>query len=677
MRPQHVGAFPIALIMGCLLSLNTFSQDKIKFGKVDPKDFSKTGFEQDTGAHAVIISDVGEATFESDRTNGIVLQFKRHTRIKIVDKNGYDAATIKIPYYKGESDEIRLKDIKATTYNLEGTQVVDTKMDSKSIFTDKIDKKGLVVQKFTLPAVKEGSIIEYTYTIVSPYIIHLRSWQFQSTEYPTLYSKYEATVPEFYEYIFLRSGYVPVKENKSSGHQSFTIAYDETTSYGSKTGRTEYSTINSNTTNYKWEAENIPALREEDFTTSIWNHVSMISFQLSALRYPNQPVKPILGTWEKLAEELNKNESFGESLSKNNPYLSDKVDELTKGIKDDTAKARRIYNYVRSNFTCTSHDDMYMSKSMKTVFSSHNGNDADINLLLVAMLRKAGLTAHPVILSTRENGVTYEMYPLVGRFNYTVAALNTDSSWYFLDASEPYLGFGRLDYSAYNGHARILSPDVIPVILDPNGLLQAKSTYVMLMGDSGKIKGSFSQKPTYYESCKMRSDIVRNGKDAFFKPLTKGFNMETTLSNGEINDMDDYELPLQVKYDFEMTPDDAGMLYINPMLSEAYKSNPFKSLERRYPVEMPYLTDESYTMNLIVPEGYVVEELPKSTMVKLNEEEGLFQYLIQESDNTIQFRCRVKLNRAVFTSEDYSTLRDFFDMIVKKQSEQIVLKKKA
>jgi len=677
MRPQQVGVFPIALFLGIVLSLNVFSQDKIKFGKVDQKDFSKTGFEQDTGAHAVIISDIGEASFESDRVNGLVLVFKRHTRIRILDKNGYDAATVKIHYYKGETDENKLKDIKATTYNLEGTKVVETKMDSKSIFTDKIDKKGDVVQKFTLPAVKEGSIIEYTYTLATPYKMRLHPWQFQSTNYPTIYNRYEVTVPEFYEYIFLRSGYIPVKENKSQGHQSFTIAYDEENSYGGKTGHTQFYTINSGTNIYKWEAENVPALREEEFTTSIWNHVSMIQFQLSAYRYPEQPVKPVLGTWGKLYEELKKSESFGDGLDKNNGFLGDKVDELTKGITNDTAKARRIYNYVRSNFTCTSHDDLYLSKSLKAIYSSHNGNDADINLLLVAMLRRAGLNVYPLILSTRDNGVTYEMYPMVGRFNYTIAALNTGEEWYFLDASEPYLGFGHLDYTCYNGHARIMSPEVIPVSLDPNSLLEVKSTYVTLVGDSGKIKGSFSQKPTYYESCKMRADIVKNGKDAYFKPIAKNFSMETTISNGEISDMDDYEVPLSVKYDFEMTPDDAGMLYLNPMLMEAYKSNPFKSLERRYPVEMPYLMDEMYTLNLILPEGYVVEELPKSTMVKLNEDEGQFQYLIQQNENTIQFRCRVQLNKATFTPDDYSTLRDFFDLIVKKQSEQIVLKKKA
>jgi hypothetical protein len=677
MRPQPGGMFPIALFMGCILSLTSFSQDKIKFGKVDPKDFSKTGFEKDTGAHAVIISDIGETHFESDRVNGLIMHFKRHTRIRIIDQNGYDAATVKLHYDKGDRDQVKLKDIKATTYNLENGEVVESRMDSKSIFTDKIDGKQEVVQKFTLPAVKEGCIIEYTYTLTFPYFRHLYPWAFQSVQYPTMYSRYHAEVPEFYEYIFLRSGYEMVKEKKSTGNQNFNIAYDEENSYGGKTGHTSYFNLSSTTNIYNWEAENVPALREEEFTTSIMNHLSRIEFQLAAIKYPNTPVKPVLGTWGTLYEDLRKNEFFGESLDKNNPFLSDKVEELTKGISNDTAKARSIYNYVRSNFSCTGHDNLYMSKSMKSIFTSHNGNDADINLLLVAMLHKAGLTAYPVILSTRGNGVTYEMYPLIGRFNYTIATVNIGEDWYFMDASEPYLGFGKLDAACYNGHARILSPAVTAISLDPNELLEQKNTYVMLTADKGTIKGSFTQKPTYFESCKIRERIVKKGKEEFFKPLEKGFAMDATISNKEINDMDDYESPLQVKYDFEMTPDDVGMLYINPMLSEAYKSNPFKSLERRYPVEMPYTMDEIYSLNLTIPEGYVVDELPKSAMVKYNEDEGLFQYMIQQSGDFVQFRSRVKLNKAVFTPEDYASLREFFDVIVKKQSEQIVLKKKA
>jgi hypothetical protein len=112
------------------------------------------------------------------------------------------------------------------------------------------------------------------------------------------------------------------------------------------------------------------------------------------------------------------------------------------------------------------------------------------------------------------------------------------------------------------------------------------------------------------------------------------------------------------------------------MLNEGYKENPFKSADRKYPVEMPYAMDETYTLSMDIPEGYVVDELPKSTRVLFNDDEGFFEYLIVKGDGNIQFRSRIKFNKANFKPEDYASLRDFFGFVVKKQSEQIVFKKK-
>ena len=106
-----------------------------------------------------------------------------------------------------------------------------------------------------------------------------------------------------------------------------------------------------------------------------------------------------------------------------------------------------------------------------------------------------------------------------------------------------------------------------------------------------------------------------------------------------------------------------------------YKENPFKSAERSYPVEMPYCIDETYVLNMEIPEGYKVDELPKSARVSLNGNEGMFEYLIQQNNDVIQMRCRTKLNKANFEPEDYETLRNFFSFIVEKESEQIVFKK--
>ena len=72
----------------------------------------------------------------------------------------------------------------------------------------------------------------------------------------------------------------------------------------------------------------------------------------------------------------------------------------------------------------------------------------------------------------------------------------------------------------------------------------------------------------------------------------------------------------------------------------------------------------------------MVDELPKSTKVTFNENEGSFEYLIAKSDDGIQFRSRIQLKKANYKPEDYAGLRDFFAFVVKKQSEQIVFKKK-
>ena len=91
---------------------------------------------------------------------------------------------------------------------------------------------------------------------------------------------------------------------------------------------------------------------------------------------------------------------------------------------------------------------------------------------------------------------------------------------------------------------------------------------------------------------------------------------------------------------------------------------------------MPYAVDETYVLNMQIPKGYVVDELPKSAKVAMNENEGYFEYLIDVADNNVRLKSRLQINKATFMPEDYEGLRGFFDYVVKKHAEQIVFKKK-
>lgn len=642
-----------------------------KFGKISPDDFKTKVYAIDSSAAAVIIADKGSTEIVGNSKGWFSLEFKHFKRIHILNKNGYDAADVQVLLFTDDDMEEDLQGLKAVTYNLEGNKVTETKMDKKAVFTDKRSKK-LMVKKFTLPNIKEGSIIEFEYTVKSDFLFNLQPWEFQG-QYPRLWSEYVVRMPEFMGYIFLSQGYHPyhIKDNKNK-MQTFSIMDN------SGTTRTEHYSLNANVTDYRWVMKDVPALKEESFTSTLENHIAKIEFQLSDYRYPLTP-KKIMGSWEQASVELLKSENFGSTLTKDNGWLSDVVNEATTGATNDLDKAKKIYAYVRDNMTCTNYGRLYLEKTLKNTLKDKSGNEAELNLLLTAMLIKAGFKADPVMLSTRSHGYTYELYPLMDKFNYVISRLELGGNHYFLDASQPRLGFGRLSYESYNGHARVINSSATAVDFKADSIMEGKVSSVFIVNsDKGKLIGKMQQVPGFYESFAMRNNIKENGKDKLFSDIKKEFNADIEILQSKIDSLDNYDQPIGINYDFQFTTENEDILYFNPMFSEAWKENPFKSADRFYPVEMPYTLDETYLLRIDVPEGYEVDELPKQIMVKLNEDgDGSFEYRLAHSNGAISLRSRIRLSRAFFHPEEYDTLREFFNLVVKKHSEQIVFKRKA
>ena len=216
------------------------------------------------------------------------------------------------------------------------------------------------------------------------------------------------------------------------------------------------------------------------------------------------------------------------------------------------------------------------------------------------------------------------------------------------------------------------------VILSADSMKEGSTTLVFMYNDEkGGVQGQLQYLPGYDEASGVRQQVKEKGQQEYMKKLQARYTGDAVLSNLELDSLSQPDQPLKIAYDFRLTPDSSSDLYyFNPLMAEGYKENPFKSAERVYPVEMTHAMDETYTMTMDIPAGYVVDELPKSAKVLFNTDEGFFEYLIVKDEHQIQFRSRIKLMKANYKPEDYSTLRDFFGFIVKKQSEQIVFKKK-
>ena len=648
---MHQRKFLLFLGLFFFLMNKASAQDKsdVKFGKISPADFANKVYSIDSNAAAVVIADIGSSAITKSSVRptqfgpGDAMEYNRFKRVHILNKNGYDAANFEIVLY-GDDDVSKLDELKAVTYNLDNGKVVETKLSEKDIYKDKLVKNWIAV-KFTLPNIKEGSIIEIKYRIIYGNILNFQPWTFQGN-YPVLWSEYNVSIPDFASYIFLTRGYQPFFIN----------------------------TKNSN--DHRWVMKDVPALKEESYTTTINNHIARVTLQLSEFRYPSS--QRVLTTWEDVCSRLLKNESFGVNLDNMNLWLGDALKPLLEKGIDDIEKTRRIYAYIRDNFICIDHSGMFLTQSLKNVLKTKKGNVADLNLLLIAMLRYANIIAEPVILSTRSHGYTYQIYPILEKFNYVICLVHSDGQDIYLDASWPRLGFGKLTPECYNGHARAVNEAATALNFSTDSLLERKATSISLnINDKGDINGTVQQMPGYYESHTIRETIKEKGEGEFFKDVKKEYIQEVQLMNTKVDNLDKLEDNLNISYEFSIKGDNENIVYISPVFIDGYKQNPFKSAERFYPVEMPYTINKLYSFSITVPDNYIVDELPESAVIKYNDEgDGYFEYKVFRSGADITIRSRVVFKRTYYQPEEYEILREFFNMIVKKQNEQIVLKKK-
>jgi len=320
-----------------------------------------------------------------------------------------------------------------------------------------------------------------------------------------------------------------------------------------------------------------------------------------------------------------------------------------------------------------------MTNTLKSVYMARGGSIAELNLLLTAMLDHEKLRASPVVLSTRSNGFINELMPQATQLNYVVCKLQLGGESYYLDASDRNLSFGQLPLECYNGYDVVVDTTVNPLenALSADSVTEKKKIVVYLTnGDHGGLDGSVQSYPGIAEAAEIRKKMKEQGGEKNFREELAGGLADQTISDFEIDSLKMPDEPLVISYSSYLASDStAERFYFTPMLVGRMAVNPFREAERTYPVEMPYARDENYILTMDIPRGYAVDELPKSVKVALDDG-GYFEYVLSADGDQIHFRTRIRLVKANYEPQDYTSLRAFFANIVSKENEQIVFKKK-
>ena len=676
----------LALGAVVLTTANTFAQNApLKFGQVDPKDLTAAPFAGDSAAAAVVLCDYGTARFEYFN-NDFQLVTERTTRIKILKKSGYEAATVKVPlYHQGENSE-KMLGLRGLTTNLVDGKVVKTKLDvGTNAFTEDVTPR-VRMRKFTLPDVREGSVIEYTYTVNSDFYTNFQDWTFQS-EYPVRWSEFRASIPEYFRYRKAMQGYhallVQTEEVNAVQFAIHTSGGFSGSGFGTTREAASTNVVTAQQTNSRWVMKDVPAFRDEPFMTTAADYVDRIDFQLAGVQFPGQGFQAVAGTWAKVEMELLGDENFGMQLDRGG-FLKEQLQPLVARYPNAADRAAAVRALVMSAVRYDGTNRCFTTASLRKAYDAHLGTSADVNLLLIAALRGAGLPAHPVLLSTRAHGHLNPTVPLLDRFNYVLALvpLGADQDL-LLDATDPLLPCGVLPERCLNQQGRLVMRDAAAsrwVDLTPAQRFVHYQQISLTLDAQGGLSGKVHEEHGGYAGVDTRRELTTLGEKKYLAQKVAPHG-GWTVPKLNVTGREDVSKPLALDYEFTQPADDQaaiGTFYLSPLREFSTDQNPFRHDDRLFPVDFAAPQDETTVVTLNLPAGYELAEMPKPAVVDLPDGGGRFLYSVAPgAPGTVQITSRLNLRKSVYAAAEYTSLREFYRLMLEKQGEKLVIKKKA
>lgn len=625
-----------------LASYAAGAAEKVKYGKVSKSEISLNQCAFDPAAEAVYLRYVGSIVVHHANVH-----IKRHVRIKILHPNALGEANIKLPYYSSDNYE-RISSIKAHTINIdENGKAHYFPVDKSQFFTVDLSEDWKEM-RFTFPNVKQGSILEYEYTLISANHLYLENWEFQH-HLPTLYSSLSVQTPKSLDYQFMMQGSRLYRKyrDKPSNH---------------------------------WELEDLPALKEEPFLYNQGDFVEKVRFQLSGYyaqdQMKNVEYKSLRRSWESLADEVLNSNEYRSYLNRSG-FAKNTVAELELEGKSPEEKIREIYKYVTDNYRWNGLYRRFTYNKLAAISKNTEANSAEINLLLVLLLNTAGIEAHPMLVSTRSHGLYFKNYPLLSQFNHLMVYAKIDDRDFFLDATDPLLPYDVLPVQVHIAEGFVLDkrePHWQEISIEKKARERYTASIRLHAGQVVDVSMGFEAMGHF--AANARRQLISKGTTKWLEdqvsPVINASSDSLSIQN--LEEVEEF-LKAQAHFQYKLTTHEGQQtFYLNPFLLDKWLENPFKTDTRQYPVQFPFLSTTIYTCEIVIPEGMQVVELPKTEKIKMPNDYGDFTYRVVSNGGKITVQIIFNINKLEAPSNQYQNFREFYGMVASRLNQHIVLK---
>jgi hypothetical protein len=423
--------------------------------------------------------------------------------------------------------------------------------------------------------------------------------------------------------------------------------------------------------------ENIPSLIEEPNVSSIENYLSKVEYELSSVRIPGRTEELLSTNWEEITKLLYKSDNIGVQASIGSNFMNELYDQIkSQTFNSDSERIDAAYKLIQSKIRWNKINSVVSENGIKEAYKKGEGNSADINLLLLRLLKDMNYNVYPVAISTRKNGFL-SYFPTLFDFNHLIVLIKLNGRNLLLDASEKNYPSYLLPEKCINDRGLVVKETGLEwVPLNAQRVHSSVQSVESKIDVTGKMTGKLVLQRKEYAASQFRGNANDdNDIEKYLAEFAK-INM-LTINSKEINNVAQANLPILINVAFSNQTSivNGDEIFVQPMFLSSIKENPYKLKQRIYPVEYTEPVEETYVFNLTLPDGYTVSEKPANINYALPQNGGKFSYQVSINNNTVQLISKFSIKKILFAPEEYDSLKEFYSQIINKQNEQIVLKK--
>lgn len=640
--------------------INSYCQEKIldyNFGVLNSDELEMLVYDKDSAANAVVLFEQSKTIFTKEKSE-IYIETTIYRKIKLFTNDGFENANIKVRLYNNENIRERIKNINAVTHSNGKTITIKR----NAIFKKKINDHFTEIT-FIMPEITVGSVIEYTYTIKSPFIYNFTNWDFQSS-IPKVKSVFKAEIPVNYLYNRKISGPLKLSVNEA-------LIKKNCSGLISSRYLSDCEVI-------RYEMENIPAFIEENFITSKKNYISKISFKLSRNKNFNGVITNRPLTWEDIDKGFKEIHEIKSQFNRTS-FFSKQIPQSIQDEKDTLKKAKDIYHFIQQHFIIDKEFKLFENINVRNAFKKGKGGLDEINLALINSFNACNIDAELVLVSTRSSGLPTKEHAVITDFNYIIVKIDIGNKTYFLDASDKQMPFGIVPFRCLNGDSRVMNIDKGSYWEEviPTSISQKKVFMLLKFNSQGNFDGQMRVIHSGYEAINRRKEFNELKKEKYINAIENNSESLEVVNYKNFN-LDEIEKMFKEEFEIiienDATIDD--YIYLNPFFNVKVKENPFKLDERLYPIDFGYPKKFDYLLSMEIPKGYEVESLPKNKIVNLPNGTGQFIYKIDSDERVIRINFKYDLNKSKYNSDEYQYLKEFYNQMILSQNEPIVFLKK-